>query len=69
VAVDPTYRSDKRPVFTPFDESCGSIRGFAWAGDLASEIASGGLTGSAAVDLLDDMLAIRELEEMIVQLR
>jgi 2-oxoisovalerate dehydrogenase E1 component len=69
VAVDPTYRSDKRPVFTPFEESCGSITGFAWAGDLASEIASGGLTGAAALDLLDDMLAIRELEETIVRLR
>jgi 2-oxoisovalerate dehydrogenase E1 component len=69
VAVDPTYRSDTRPVFTPFEESCGSITGFAWAGNLASEIASGGLTGAAALDLLDDMLAIRELEEMIVRLR
>jgi len=34
-----------------------------------SEIAAGKLTASAALDLLDDMLAIRELEEMIVRLR
>ena len=65
----PAYRSDNRPDFAPFEESLGSIRGFDFAGDTGSEIAAGKLTGSAALDLLDDMLAIRELEEMIVRLR
>ncbi len=69
MAAEPTYRSDTRPDFAPFEESCGSITGFAYTGDLASEIAGGGLTGADALDLLDDMLAIRELEEMIVRLR
>jgi 2-oxoisovalerate dehydrogenase E1 component len=63
------YRSDTRPDFAPFDEALGSIRGFDFAGDAGSEIAAGRLTGAVALDLLDDMLAIRELEEMIVRLR
>ena len=53
----------------PFEESLGSIRGFTYAGTLATEIAAGTITGAEALDLLDDMLAIRELEEMIVRLR
>src|SRR5512147_1684180 len=69
MAVDSSYRSDARPDFAPFEESCGTISGFVYSGDLASELASGGLTGPEALDLLDDMLAIRELEEMIVRLR
>jgi 2-oxoisovalerate dehydrogenase E1 component len=69
MVTDPAYRSDTRPDFTPFEESLGSIRGFDFAGDARSEIAAKRLTGSAAIDLLDDMLAIRELEEMIVRLR
>ncbi|MCI0582551.1 MAG: dehydrogenase E1 component subunit alpha/beta, partial [Chloroflexi bacterium] len=66
---DPTYRSDARPDFAPFTASCGTITGFAYDGDLASEIAAGQLDATAALALLDDMLAIRELEEMIVRLR
>jgi 2-oxoisovalerate dehydrogenase E1 component len=67
--AEPIYRSDTRPDFTPFEESCGTITGFAYAGDLATELAEGGIDGASALDLLDDMLAIRELEEMIVRLR
>ncbi len=69
MAGDATYRSDTRPDVAPFEESCGSIGGFAYRGDAASEIAAGSLTSSEALALLDDMLAIRELEEMIVRLR
>jgi 2-oxoisovalerate dehydrogenase E1 component len=53
----------------PFVEPLGSIAGFAYDGDVASEIAAGTLTADEALELLDDMLAIRELEEMIVRLR
>ena len=67
--TEPAYRSDTRPDFAPFEESLGSIHGFDFAGDAGSEIAAGRITGTAALDLLDDMLAIRELEEMIVRLR
>jgi 2-oxoisovalerate dehydrogenase E1 component len=66
---EPTYHSDTRPDFEPFRESCGSIAGFAYNGTVASEIAAGELTDAEALDLLDDLLAIRELEEMIVRLR
>ena len=69
MAAESTYRSDTRPDFASFEESCGTITGFAYAGDLSSELASGGVTQADALDLLDDMLAVREVEEMIVRLR
>ncbi len=65
----PTYRSDARPQMIEFEERLGSVRGFTYAGDVASEIEAGSLTASEALELFDDMLAIRELEEMIVRLR
>jgi Pyruvate/2-oxoglutarate dehydrogenase complex, dehydrogenase (E1) component, eukaryotic type, beta subunit len=63
------YHSDLRPDMAPFEEQLGSIRGFTFQGTLASEIEAGNITGPEALDLLDDMLAIREMEEMIVRLR
>jgi 2-oxoisovalerate dehydrogenase E1 component len=66
---EPTYRSDTRPDFAPFEESCGSVTGFSFDGNATSEIAAGRLTAEGALDLLDNLLAIRELEEMIVRLR
>jgi 2-oxoisovalerate dehydrogenase E1 component len=66
---EPTYLSDRRPDFRPFEEPCGSIVGFRYRGDLASELRAGTITPAEALDLFDDMLAIRELEEMIVRLR
>ena len=45
------------------------MKGFTFAGDLATELAGGVLTAGDALDLLDDMLAVRELEEMIVRMR
>ena len=63
------HLSDSRPDFAPFEEEIGSIRGFVFDGDLTSELAAGHLTPTQALDLLDDMLAVRELEEMIVRLR
>ena len=69
VPLDPAYHSDARPDFTPAEESCGSFPLFAYRGDVASELASGRLDVAGALELLDTMLAIRELEEMIVRLR
>jgi 2-oxoisovalerate dehydrogenase E1 component len=71
VRPDPTivFHSDARPDFAPFEADLGTIRGFSYAGDLAAELAAGRLAPGAALDLLDDMLAIREMEEMIVRLR
>jgi 2-oxoisovalerate dehydrogenase E1 component len=68
-AVDQSYRSDARPDFTPIEFDAGVIRGFGYTGTLASELAAGTLDRESALDLLDDMLAVRELEEMIVRLR
>ncbi len=63
------YRSDMRPDFTPFELAVGTISGFSFAGSLTSEVEAGRLTPADALALLDDMLAIRELEEMIIRLR
>jgi 2-oxoisovalerate dehydrogenase E1 component len=69
MTIETTYRSDTRPDFEPFEESCGVISGFAYSGDLGTEIAAGTTSAAEALELLDGMLAIRELEEMIVRLR
>jgi 2-oxoisovalerate dehydrogenase E1 component len=69
MSTETVYRSDTRPDFAPFEESCGVIRGFTYGGDLSTEIAEGRLDKQGALGLLDDMLAIREMEEMIVRLR
>ena len=62
-------RSDLSPNAEPFTIQPPSIRGFTYRGDLAFEFRDRRLSSAAAIDLLDDMLAIRELEEMIVRLR
>jgi 2-oxoisovalerate dehydrogenase E1 component len=69
MTIAAAYKSDLRPDMTPFETSLGSVRGFVYAGSLATEIEAGGITAAGALDLLDDMLAIREVEEMIVRLR
>jgi len=69
MAAESTYLSDARPDFAPFEEECGTITGFAYDRDLAAELAAGTIEPAEAIGLLDDMLAIRELEEMIVRLR
>ncbi len=63
------YTSDTRPDFEPFEESLGTIRGFVAGDDLAALLAAGRMVPATALDLLDDMLAIRGVEEMIVRLR
>ena len=67
--TETVFRSDARPDMTPFTEDLGSISGFQYTGDLASEVSKGNLDKASALGLLDDMLAIREMEEMIVRLR
>ena len=70
MAAEPTYRSDTRPDFAPVrgvvrDDHRVRLR--RRPGDRARGRRRS--TGAEALDLLDDMLAIRELEEMIVRLR
>jgi 2-oxoisovalerate dehydrogenase E1 component len=69
MAIAPTFLSDSRPDFAPFTETIAPISGFVFDGDLKSELAAGNVTAAEALAILDDMLAIRELEEMIVRLR
>jgi len=66
---NPTYLSDNRPKFEPYTINCGKIPAYAYKGDLKSELKAKSLTKEEAVAILEDMLVIRELEEMIVKLR
>ena len=69
MVAEPTYRSDTRPDFAPFEESCGRSPGSPTPATWRPRSRRAASTAPAALDLLDDMLAIRELEEMIVRLR
>ncbi|NLB59465.1 MAG: thiamine pyrophosphate-dependent dehydrogenase E1 component subunit alpha, partial [Lentisphaerae bacterium] len=65
----PNYLSNSRPDFTPRQINCGVIPCYQYQGTLASELQAGTLSRAAAGQLLEDMLIIREFEEMIVKLR
>ena len=58
-----------RPKFKPFEIDCGKISAYRYKGSLKQELAAKKITKAEAVNLLEDMLMIRELEEMIVKLR
>ena len=63
------YLSDMRPVFKPEMIDCGKIPAFQYAGNLASELKAQTITPATALDIYEDMLIVREVEEMIVKLR
>ncbi|MGA2556563.1 MAG: thiamine pyrophosphate-dependent enzyme, partial [Verrucomicrobiota bacterium] len=63
------YLSDSRPKFDPFQIDCGRIPAYRYCGTLQTELKAGTLSPAEAVAILEDMLIIRELEEMIVKLR
>jgi 2-oxoisovalerate dehydrogenase E1 component len=63
------YLSDSRPDFTASEIDCGRIQVFSYKGDLTKELGAGTIDKPAALGLLEDMLMVREMEEMIVQLR
>jgi 2-oxoisovalerate dehydrogenase E1 component len=65
----PTYLSDSRPKFAPYEINCGTIPAYRYKGSLQSELKAKTLTPAEAVAIMEDMLVIRELEEMIVKLR
>ncbi len=58
-----------KPEFKPHRVNFGSIPCYKYDGSLKSELASGHLKADDAIALLEDMMIIREFEEMIVQLR
>jgi 2-oxoisovalerate dehydrogenase E1 component len=63
------YLSTLAPSFKPQQVSCGKIPAYQYRKPLKEAIAAGTLTAAQAVDMLEDMLVIREFEEMIVKLR
>jgi 2-oxoisovalerate dehydrogenase E1 component len=65
----PNYLSNLKPSFTPGAIALGKIPKFQYAHTLKDELAAKTITPQEAVDLLEDMLVIREFEEMIVKLR
>ncbi|MGD0651452.1 MAG: dehydrogenase E1 component subunit alpha/beta [Verrucomicrobiia bacterium] len=68
-AASPVYLSDMRPDFKPFEINCGKIPAYRYAGDLKSALKAKTITKEEAAALFEEMLIIRELEEMIVKLR
>ena len=58
-----------KPNFNSFEIDCGKILGFVYKGNLESEIKSKNLNKTKSLQIFENMLMIRELEEMIVKLR
>lgn len=69
VKNSPNYLSDMRPAFQPCQIGCGHIPAYRFQGNLREQLASQHITRAQAILLFEDMLMIRELEEMIVKLR
>ena len=67
--MTPDYLSNLKPDITPFEIDCGKIRGYTYRGNLRSELEAGRIDRATALSLLEDMLMIREMEEMIVTVR
>jgi 2-oxoisovalerate dehydrogenase E1 component len=67
--MTPDYLSNLKPDITPFEIDCGKIRGYTYRGNLRSELEAGRIDPATALHLLEDMLMIREMEEMIVTVR
>jgi TPP-dependent pyruvate/acetoin dehydrogenase alpha subunit len=58
-----------KPDFKPRTIECGSIRAYQYKKSLKTELAAGTIARQEAIDMLEDMLTVREFEEMIVKLR
>ena len=65
----PNYLSNMKPDFKPRTIDCGKIKAYAYNKDLTSELAAKTITKAEAIQMLEDMLTVREFEEMIVKLR
>jgi len=65
----PNYYSDMKPEFSPREIDLGKIPCYRYQANLNIEVADGKLDKDAALGLFEDMLIVRELEEMIVKLR
>ncbi len=67
--LSPARLSNMRPRFEPFVIDCGKIPAFQYRGNLKSELAKKTITRQEALAIFEDMLLVREFEEMIVKLR
>ncbi|MEI6148849.1 MAG: dehydrogenase E1 component subunit alpha/beta [bacterium] len=65
----PNYLSNMRPNFTPETIKLGSIPAYRYKGTLADELKAKTITKKEAISALEDMLIVREFEEMIVKIR
>ena len=65
----PTHMNDLRPDFSPRTITCGSIPAYAYRKTLKDELTAGTLKDTDAIAMLEDMLIVREFEEMIIKLR
>ena len=63
------YLSTLKPDFKAKTYNLGKIPAYQYKGTLKDELKSGTITAAKAIDVLEDMLVIREFEEMIVKLR
>jgi len=63
------YYSDSTPDFAPAKLEFKPVRAYRYRGGLAAELAKKGLAKTAALNLYESMLTIREFEEMILKLR
>ena len=58
----PVYISDRKPDFKPQTIDCGKIKAYSYKKTLKEEIAAKTISKQQAVDMLEDMLTIREFE-------
>jgi len=63
------YLSTRSPNFKAKKYDLGKIPAYQYKGSLKKELDVGNITAAKAVDVLEDMLTIREFEEMIIKLR
>ena len=63
------YISTLKPSFKPQKIDLGKIPAYQYKGTLKEELAAGNLTPAQAVDVLEDMLTIREFELLRVLVR
>jgi len=63
------YLSNSAPDFRAYSVKFGTIPCYQYKGTLKTELESSNITPQEAIPLLDDMLTIREFEEMIIKLR
>ena len=66
---DPNYVSDMRPDFKSTTIKPQPIRAYRYKGTPAGELSADTLGAAEAVSMLEDMLTVREFEEMIIKLR